>query len=300
MYYILCIHIIFWLYIPTIVVYFFSGENQHNPEIPDDVIVQVSDSSSIDSDVEIWDTPVFSSTESFSQGKSKVTANSFLQFCMLHAIVASLARLYQIFLLEKNIIEQYQTATITESPTYRVYVNRMTSDFANDALAIYKVGNNKLCSPFSVKFENETSVERGPVREFFSLLTEMMNGFPAEGENKPCTLVFEGEDNHKVPVANALLRNTGFYLSIGRMIAHSFLHGGPPIFGLSLAVVQYIASDDKEEISDIQFADIPYIDLRSALLEVHEYILYCYCSLPILKLTHTQFVDTVLYNVHTY
>lgn len=281
MYYILCIHIItFWLYIPTVVciVYFFSGENQHNPEIHDDVIVQVSDSSSIDSDDEIWDTPVLSSTESFSQGKSKVKANSFLGFRMLHAIVASLARLCLIFCLEKNIIEQYRTATITKSPTYRVYVNRMTSDFANDVLAIYKAGNNKLCSPFSVKFENETSVGRGPVREYFSLLTEMMmNGFPAEEENKPCTLVFEGEDNHKVPVANALLRSTGFYLSIGRMIAHSFLHGGPPIFGLSLAVVQYIASDDKEEISDIQIADVPDIDLRSALLEVHGYILYCYC-----------------------
>ena len=135
--------------------------------------------------------------------------------------------------VDQNVIEKYRTTTITESPSFRVYVNRMASDFANDVLAIYKAPYSKLLSPFSVKFENETSVGGGPVREFFSLSMSMiMNGFLLEGENKPLTLVFEGEADHKVPVANSLLRSTGFYKSIGRMIGHSFLHGGPPVFGL--------------------------------------------------------------------
>ena len=38
----------------------------------------------------------------------------------------------------------------------------MSSDFANDILGIYKSPTR-----FSVKFDNETSVGSGPVREFF-------------------------------------------------------------------------------------------------------------------------------------
>ncbi|XP_046843061.1 uncharacterized protein LOC124437081 [Xenia sp. Carnegie-2017] len=40
---------------------------------------------------------------------------------------------------KKTVIEEYQDATIvSDSPVFRVYVNRMASDFANDILGIYK------------------------------------------------------------------------------------------------------------------------------------------------------------------
>ena len=73
----------------------------------------------------------------------------------------------------------------------------MESDFANDVLGVYKKPINKLCSPFSINFENETSVGSEVVREFFSILVNMIiDGFPLNGENKPVTLVFESEDDH--------------------------------------------------------------------------------------------------------
>lgn len=144
----------------------------------------------------------------------------------------------------------------------------MSSDFANDILGIYKNQCSKFCSRFGVKFENETSVGSGPVREFFSLVMRMLiDGFPLDGEDKPPTLVFEGENDHKIPVANSLLRSTGFYKSIGRMIAHSFLHAGPPVFGISKVVVDYLVCDT-DGIPLIEVADIPDIDLRIALNEV--------------------------------
>lgn len=144
----------------------------------------------------------------------------------------------------------------------------MASDFANDILGIYKNHSSKLCARFSVKFENETSVGSGPMREFFSLVMKMiLDGFPLDGEERPKTLVFEGENDHKVPVANSLLRSTGFYKCIGRMIAHSFLHAGSPLFGISKVVVDYLVCD-KDEIPLIEVVDIPDIDLRIALNEV--------------------------------
>ena len=85
------------------------------------------------------------------------------------------------------------------------FVNRMSSDFANDTLGIYKNQSPKFFS----RFENETSVGSGPVREFFSLVIKMLvNGLMV---NKPPTVVFEGKNDHRIPVANSLLRSTGFY-----------------------------------------------------------------------------------------
>ena len=186
---------------------------------------------------------------------------------------------------QKTVIEEYRDATIvSKSAVFRVYVNRMSSDFANDILEIYKSPSRKFCSRFSVKFENETSVGSGPVREFFSLVMKMLiNGFPLEGEDKPPTLVFEGEKDHKIPVANSLLRSTGFYKSIGRMIAHSFLHAGPPVFGISKVVADYLVSD-ADEIPLTEVADIPDIDLRIALTEVSEKFIHASncCSICLL------------------
>ena len=64
--------------------------------------------------------------------------------------------------------------------------NWTSSDFANDILRIYKSRSSKFCSRFSVKFDNETSVGSGPVREFFSLVMKMLvDGFPLEGGISP-------------------------------------------------------------------------------------------------------------------
>ena len=75
-----------------------------------------------------------------------------------------------------------------------------------------------------------------------------------------------------VPVANSLLRRTDFYRLVGKMIAHSFIHNGPPVFGVSQAVVDYMLAET-EEISSLEPADISDIDLRNALVEVNSFLL---------------------------
>ena len=73
------------------------------------------------------------------------------------------------------------------------------------------------------------------MREFFSALKGFLHdGFPLDGEGLgKLTKVFEGEEDHKLLIPNdhyyVLLRNAGFYKSVGRMIAHPFLHGGPSL-----------------------------------------------------------------------
>ena len=103
----------------------------------------------------------------------------------------------------------------------QIFVNRMQDEFTSDVLSIYKKPNSRLCSSIRVKFEDEMAVGEGPVREFFSTLMEMVqHGFPLDGSQ--LTNVFEGQHDHKLPAPNVLLRSSGFFTSVGRMIAHFF------------------------------------------------------------------------------
>lgn len=49
------------------------------------------------------------------------------------------------------------------------------------------------------------------------------------------------------------------------MIAHSFLHGGPPLYGVSSAVVEFWCQDS---INAVTRDDVADYDLKEALKEV--------------------------------
>lgn len=164
------------------------------------------------------------------------------------------ARLFRNQILEVN------------EPPMRVYINRMQEEFVSDVLSIYKKPNPRLKSNIRVLFDNENGVGEGPVREYFSMLVGLIqNGFPLDSDPSKVTLVFEGQQDHKLPIPDAFLRGSGFYRSVGRMIGHSFLHGGPPYYGLSPAVIDYWCHDS---IDAITVDDVPDYDLREALQEV--------------------------------
>lgn len=151
-------------------------------------------------------------------------------------------------------------------PPLRIFVNRMTEEFTADVLSIYKKANPCFRSNLRVKFENERAVGEGPVREFFSILMAFIQNGLYLDDPEQLTMLFEGETDHKIPVPNALLCNSGLYTSVGRMIVHSFLHGGPPLYGLSPAVLEFWTRESISEAVTIE--DIPDYDLRQALKEV--------------------------------
>ena len=66
-------------------------------------------------------------------------------------------------------------------------------------------------------------------------------------------------------------RITGSFKAIGRIIAHSALHGGPSIHGISPAIVHYICNS-AEELEDnpppLSLNDIPDLELRKCVSEV--------------------------------
>lgn len=60
------------------------------------------------------------------------------------------------------------------------------------------------------------------------------------------TRLFEGEPGHLVPSASHFLVESDMFTVAGRMVGHSFLHGGPCLQGLSAAVVHVLLGGSPE------------------------------------------------------
>ena len=97
-----------------------------------------------------------------------------------------------------------------------------------------------LCAQPKVVFEEELAVGEGPRWEYFSILMKLINcGFNISGGSDKVTQIFEGEMDHKIPIADALLAQAGFYKTVGKMFAHIYLPCGPLFYGLSPAIVHW-------------------------------------------------------------
>lgn len=79
--------------------------------------------------------------------------------------------------------------------------------------------------------------------------------------------VFEGEPDHLIPsVSEELLENNMFTVA-GRMIGHSFLHGGPSLPGLSPAII-HVLFGGSPETAPVTIRDCPDLDIREMVEKV--------------------------------
>lgn len=90
--------------------------------------------------------------------------------------------------------------------------------------------------------------------------------------NANITRIFDGEPDQLVPSSSACLVDSDLFLMAGKMIGHCFLHGGPPLSGLSPAVV-HVISGGNAETAVVHISDCPYFDLRKKIMLV--------CILPL-------------------
>ncbi len=94
--------------------------------------------------------------------------------------------------------------------------------------------------------------------------------------NAHITRFFDGEPDHLVPSSSAHLVDSDLFLMAGIMISHCFLHGGPPLSGLSPAVV-HVISGGSAETAVVQMSDCPDFDLRQKIMLVCILHLDIYC-----------------------
>ena len=151
-----------------------------------------------------------------------------------------------------------------------------SKELKRDILSCYKQHDCNLKARMRVRLEGKEGAGSGPIREFLVCAMKIVQeGIGSKG--KPL-IFFEGESDHMLPVHDQTLRCTGAFRAVGRIIAHSVLHGGPYMYGLSTAVKQYWAATSGNKTKDQDIAtqvvtivieDIPDIELRQYISEVN-------------------------------
>ncbi|MGH0171994.1 UNVERIFIED_CONTAM: hypothetical protein FKN15_062335 [Acipenser sinensis] len=81
------------------------------------------------------------------------------------------------------------------------------------------------------------------------------------------TLLFEGTQYHLVPSAAKTLTDSGFFEMVGRIIGHSFLHGGPRMCGLS-PLFACLFCGFLDCTTPLSPEDCPDVDVKGAIVKL--------------------------------
>ncbi|XP_076836719.1 uncharacterized protein LOC143504293 [Brachyhypopomus gauderio] len=142
-------------------------------------------------------------------------------------------------------------------------VHASEQDREREMLTFYKRQNLDWTSPFSVRFKGDAAMGDGVTRHFFSLLMDKLHfGFDIDLDNCGKTLLFNGEDDHKVPSTSRALVDGDLFRVVGRMIGHTFIHGGPLFSGLSPSLLPLL-SGSKDAAPILELKDCPDIDVAN-------------------------------------
>ena len=130
-------------------------------------------------------------------------------------------------------------------------------------MKIYKDPKIDLRNSPDVTFIGEIAADAGgPTKEFFQIAVESL----FEIDDFVGFSLFTGERGHYVPLCNVDAIISGCFLMVGKLLAHSILHGGPGIPGLAPAIAKYLMTGSVAESENlVQVEDLPDIELRSII-----------------------------------
>ncbi|XP_059195012.1 G2/M phase-specific E3 ubiquitin-protein ligase-like [Centropristis striata] len=132
-------------------------------------------------------------------------------------------------------------------------------------ISFYKQPNVEWGRPLNCRLEGDTAIGQGVTRFFFSTCMEKLkSGFCINFGNANVTRLFEGEPGHLVPSASHFLVESDMFMVAGRMVGHSFLHGGPCLSGLSPAIV-HVLLGGSPETATVTLEDCPDLDIRETI-----------------------------------
>ena len=158
--------------------------------------------------------------------------------------------------------------------------NRMHRSLLQQLMKTYKDPKLNIQKSPDIHFEGELAADAGgPTKEYFySAIESLFKVDPIFGAS-----LFTGERGHYIPVMNMDAISSGCFKMVGKLLAHSVLHGGPGLPGLAPAVTKYLVSGSVTDAADlVTVADIPDIDLRCLIENMVCYSRYFYyCCLLI-------------------
>nr|XP_040024494.1 uncharacterized protein LOC120812493 isoform X2 [Gasterosteus aculeatus aculeatus] len=111
----------------------------------------------------------------------------------------------------------------------------------------------------------DLAIGEGVMRYFMTtIISKLQFGFSLDLGGMGRTLLFEGEPDHLVPAASEALIESNLFRVAGRMLAHTFLHDGPHVTGLSPAVIHVLFNGDPE-MATVVIEDCPDLHIRSII-----------------------------------
>lgn len=153
----------------------------------------------------------------------------------------------------------------TISGSYQdLVVDRHSSTIIRDLFKKFKRGELDIRKTPDVTFLGEDGIDAfGLTKEFFHLvMNAIKNG-------QGGYILFEGQQDHLVPVICEEYNQSGYFRYVGMLIAMSMLHGGCGFVGLSRAISSYMVTDDIITASAcLSIKDVPDYSVQEALSQV--------------------------------
>ncbi|KAF3856918.1 hypothetical protein F7725_017641 [Dissostichus mawsoni] len=142
-------------------------------------------------------------------------------------------------------------------------------------IGFYKSRQTKWSRPLRWTLEGDVTTGDGVTRHLFSLtIKNLQHGFHIRCSNSfiyfvpkgnsNITLLFEGQQDHLIPSTSQILVESDLFLMAGRMMGHSFIHGGPCLSGLCPAVIHVLLGGNMDTAT-IQLEDIADLDIRQTV-----------------------------------
>ena len=148
-----------------------------------------------------------------------------------------------------EILNSYRHEVVShQCSTQFISVNRTQVSLLIQLMRIYKDPRLDLTKPLNVDFACEHGADvGGPTKEYFHVAISVLS--------KVDTLyniqLFGGQEGHLLPLNGVDAISSGCFEIAGKLIAHSVLHGGPGMAGLSPVVIKYLVTGSIDEAKEL-------------------------------------------------
>ena len=159
---------------------------------------------------------------------------------------------------------QLHKSKFVNSSMQEIHINRQSGIIIRDLFKKLKRGELDIRKVPDITFVGEEGIDAyGLTKEFFTLL---MNALTSGTGGY---VMFEGAEDHLLPVISEEFHQSGYFRYVGQLIAMSVLHGGLGMVGLSRALTVFMVTDDVEAAScHLSIEDVPDYSIQQALMEV--------------------------------
>lgn len=162
-------------------------------------------------------------------------------------------------------IKEFRERMIDKSvPSQLITASHTSSSVVRDMFQLLKCGRLNLKAEPNVTFINEPGMDAdGLTRELCDMVMANMR------DGKGGIVLFEGNTDHLVPVHSEEYIASNYFKYAGKLIAHSVLHAGFGLRGLSRAISEYLVTEDLNScLPYLSEEDIPDLEIRESLKQV--------------------------------